>query len=57
MFIKWLKLIDSINRNIFNDELEKIYVNFIDLGCEGCCKHMVKEVLKVVKEVRSDCKG
>ena len=54
--MNWLNLIDPVCRDVFNNELYKINENCVDLECEECCKHMVKTVAKVAKEVKSNYK-
>ena len=51
--MNWLKLIDPLNRVLFNEDLEDIMSNCADLGCDKFCRHMVKVASKLVKKVEA----
>jgi len=55
--VNWLKLIDPLARVAFNDKLEKILSNYVDLRHDEYCKDIVKAVSKAVKDSKVDKKG
>ena len=55
--VNWLKLIDPLARVAFNDKLEKILSNCVDLRHDEYCKDIVKAVSKAVKDSKVDKKG
>ena len=54
--MNWLKLIDLLNEDMFNEEFDIILADGVDLECEDFNKHMVESSAKVIREVKNHYK-
>ena len=54
--VNWLKLIDRLNQETFNEELDSVLADCVRLRHDDFDKHKVKDSAKVVREVKIDYK-